>query len=335
MQIHPLYKAKFHLKNYIFMALIALELLMSFTFLGYIHIPPISITFTYIPIIIAGCFLGPAQSTILGFIFGLASMYKASSYYVMPFDKVFSPFFSNFPAGSILLNIGSRTLFGFLIGFIFILVKKTKHRHLWTDIIAAFAHKLHAFFIYTAMGLFFPELGYRYTNTFQIGIGDLLISLLCMGTIEALWRIIHQRSVQNFCSYVDQWSDTPYSRKYIFLLCSIFLFFTVCTAVASVFYFAQRISYMLEYYGLEISAYVEHDLLHLQIQFLIAAFSLNFIMVLSILILYKYLSCREYLVGLDGLTGVMGRKMFAQYCDTVQKSNLSFPASADEKNGLY
>ena len=34
--------------------LVAIELLMSFTFLGYIHIPPISVTTAYIPILIAG-----------------------------------------------------------------------------------------------------------------------------------------------------------------------------------------------------------------------------------------------------------------------------------------
>ena len=39
--------------KYIFVFLAALELLMSFTFFGYIHIPPISITFAYIPILIA------------------------------------------------------------------------------------------------------------------------------------------------------------------------------------------------------------------------------------------------------------------------------------------
>ena len=41
--------------------LIGIELLMSFTSLGYIHIPPISITIAYIPILAAGCLYGPAQ----------------------------------------------------------------------------------------------------------------------------------------------------------------------------------------------------------------------------------------------------------------------------------
>lgn len=80
--------------RYSFWLLIAIELLMSFTFLGYIHITPISITIAYLPILAAGCLLGPIQSVILGLVFGLASMYKASASYVAQGDAVFSPFLS-------------------------------------------------------------------------------------------------------------------------------------------------------------------------------------------------------------------------------------------------
>lgn len=41
-------------QTYLFIALVAVELLMSFTFLGYLHVQPISITFAYIPPILAG-----------------------------------------------------------------------------------------------------------------------------------------------------------------------------------------------------------------------------------------------------------------------------------------
>ena len=74
-------------ERYTFGILIAIELLMSFTFLGYIHIPPISITIAYLPIVVAGCLYGPGQSAAAGFVFGIASMYKASSSYVMPDRK--------------------------------------------------------------------------------------------------------------------------------------------------------------------------------------------------------------------------------------------------------
>ena len=85
------------LRKYYFLALMAIEFLMSFTFLGYVHIEPISITIAYLPMLIAGCFLGVGPSAAMGLFFGLASMYKASANYVMPMDKLFSPFFSGAP----------------------------------------------------------------------------------------------------------------------------------------------------------------------------------------------------------------------------------------------
>lgn len=85
-----------HLKfeKYVFVLLLAIELIMSFTFLGFIHIDPISLTTAYIPIVVAGCLLGPLESTLIGLVFGLASMYKASALYVVSDDKIFSPLYS-------------------------------------------------------------------------------------------------------------------------------------------------------------------------------------------------------------------------------------------------
>ena len=85
---------------------------MSFI-LGYVHIPPISITTAYIPIIITACLFGPAEASLAGLLFGLGSLYKASATYVMPADAVFSPFRSDFPIRSILLSVGTRMLFRF------------------------------------------------------------------------------------------------------------------------------------------------------------------------------------------------------------------------------
>ena len=50
-----------NLKRYVFLALIFIELLMSFSAFGYIHIAPISLTVVYIPVLVAGCILGPKE----------------------------------------------------------------------------------------------------------------------------------------------------------------------------------------------------------------------------------------------------------------------------------
>ena len=125
--------------RYLFEILIAIELLMSFTFLGYIHIPPISVTIAYLPVLIAGCLWEPPQAVMISLVFGIASTYKASASYVMPTDAVFSPFLSGAPVSSLLLSIGTRMLFGFLIGVAFQCVRKGKHSRLYIGLIAAIA----------------------------------------------------------------------------------------------------------------------------------------------------------------------------------------------------
>ena len=52
-------------KWYILGSLIAIEILVSVSYIGYIHIEPISITLAYIPILITGVLMGPAESTIV------------------------------------------------------------------------------------------------------------------------------------------------------------------------------------------------------------------------------------------------------------------------------
>ena len=105
---------EFHL----FLILLAIEVLMSFTFFGYIHFPPVSITFAYIPILIAACVLGTKESTVLGAVFGLASMYKSTVHSAQPVDMLFSPVLSGKPVSSLVMALGVRILFGFLAGIL-------------------------------------------------------------------------------------------------------------------------------------------------------------------------------------------------------------------------
>jgi len=102
-----------------FYMLIALELLMAFTSLGYIHVPPISIALAYIPILFAGALCGVRESLLMGLAFGLTSLCKASVTYALPADAAFSPFGSGKPMESLLLSVGTRTLYGLLIGLLY------------------------------------------------------------------------------------------------------------------------------------------------------------------------------------------------------------------------
>ena len=309
--------------RYLFITLVAIEFLMSFTFLGYIHIEPISITIAYIPILIAGCFLGTGQSMAMGLFFGLSSLYKASAYYVMPSDKVFSPFLSGYPLGSLLLSVGTRALFGWLVGMLFMLAKKLRHPRIGIGVVSALSPKVHSILVYSAMGFLFPELGYNFTNAFHGDVSDVLLSLLCLLVVEGVWSLRQREGVRNFNAYLDRAGETGNTKQEkgrIRASWILLLFCILCAVIATTFYFAQRMSYMLGVHGLSLSSEAERDLFHLQLQSLFATLALNFLLAVCLLVVYRYLSYREYIGQLDAITGVMGRKMFNHYCENNLKS---------------
>ena len=309
-------KSSFEL--YVFGMLISLELLMSFTFLGYIHIPPVSATIAYIPTVLAGCLLSPVHSAIAGFVCGAASMYKASASYVMGGDMIFSPFLSGRPIGSFILSIGTRTLFGLLIGLAFALAKKGKHYRVRIGIISALAPLLHAFLVYSAMNLFFSDIGYNSTNVFRFNFSNIIQPLICIVITVTCHILYNCRHVRNFKNCVDRSDSNPYienEKKHIFI---VFFVFLLLMTIFAAFYFSRRTSYMLSRHNIEISPVINNDLIHLQIQFLFAMLSLNSISVILLISEYKYMTYRKYLGELDSLTGVMGYSMFYNHCGKLQ-----------------
>ncbi len=307
--------------RYFFGILVAVELFMSFTSLGYIHIPPISITTAYIPIVIAGCLLGPAQAFIMGGIFGIASMYKASASYVMSGDAVFSPLLSGFPISSILLSVGARALFGFFIGIAFVCASKGKYFRLWAGIIAALAPKFHSLITYTTMGILFPESGYDYSSAFKFGVGDAALSIICIIIVVSALKIYSSKPMQHIKSAIDLSAESPYLSKNITLYFFIFEILMLCFALFATLYFSQREAYMLNQHGITVSSNISSDMLGLQIQFTIALLSLNIISVILLILIYKYMAYKEYCGEMDGLTGIMGRKMFLYHCENSQKEH--------------
>lgn len=145
--------------------MIAVEFFMSFSFMGYVHIAPISLTFVYIPVMVAGCILGPKNSTIVGAVFGIASMWKASAFYVAARDAIFSPVMSEKPFASILLSVGSRALFGLIIGLLYRVAKNSRHPMAGILLVSTVGRTIHTVLVYSFMQLLFPEAGFTLINT--------------------------------------------------------------------------------------------------------------------------------------------------------------------------
>ncbi len=318
-QINKNRKIKF--KQYAFGLVLAIELVMSFTFLGYIHIQPISATTAYIPIVVAGCIFGPLESTIMGVVFGLGSMYKASALYVVSIDSIFSPVNSSSPLGSVLLSVGARALFGLIVGIIFSLVRKKKHIYLWNGLIAAISPGIHSFLVYGAMGLFFPEYGYTYKNSGSVKLSDLVGIVVCIICVELVYMFYNSATVKKYEKAINHTKSNPHFSKKIGMKLFIVEFMIICIAIISTTYFANRSEYMLTEHHVKVTKAISSDLLHLQIQFLIAMLALDLILIILLLVGYRYMAYREYKGEMDHLTGVMGRRLFLYYCNKSQEED--------------
>ena len=96
----------------ILIALMALEIIFAFSYLGFIIIPPISITTMHLLVMIAAMILGTKESVAVSLVFALTSMWQAGVSGVQYSDLIFSPIQSGEPLNSLLLN-SARLIGGF------------------------------------------------------------------------------------------------------------------------------------------------------------------------------------------------------------------------------
>ena len=98
-------------------------------------------------------------------LFGIASMWKASAFYVAAGDAIFSPVMSEKPFASILLSVGSRALFGLIIGLLYRVAKNSRHPIAGILLVSTVGRTIHTVLVYSFMQLLFPEAGFTLINT--------------------------------------------------------------------------------------------------------------------------------------------------------------------------
>lgn len=141
--------------------LIALEAVMAFTPLGFIMIPPISITILHIPVIIGAILMGPTYGGILGGAFGVLSMIKATFFAASPADLLFSPFASGAPVQSAVMCIVPRILLGVAAALLYRLLRQVTKDIAAMAVSCILATLLHSVMVLGAMWLFFQAMPLR------------------------------------------------------------------------------------------------------------------------------------------------------------------------------
>ena len=300
---------------YLLLALSATELLMSFSFLGYLHIEPISITFSYIPVLLAGCLMGPVESSVLGALFGLSSLWKASAFYVLPADQVFSPMFSSQPIQSLLLSVGTRILFGLLVGLLYAMARRFRHQTLWIALISIAGKTLHALLVYSAMALFFPELGFGPRDTLSdfFSLENLITIAVTTALVLLCWRVWNSTAFCRFLSHIQMVQGREAQHYQRLPLVVVALLSAFCAGAVGL-YFLHRMSYVLRRHQVTLSEDLYYDLFHIQTQFLVGIIALMCLVIVFLIFNRMHTAYVDYVAQTDPLTGLLNREIFFRLC---------------------
>jgi len=173
---------------------IAIQIIMAVTPIGYIPIGAINITTMHIPVILAGIFLGTKYGALLGFVFGLTSMLRATfSPGITSF--IFSPFITvggisgNF--WSLIIVFVPRIFLGWFSGKLFRLLRKKTGNLPACAISAAVNTMIHTLLV---MGMIWMFFGPSYAKALNIpveGIAALILGVVTTnGILETIFAAI-------------------------------------------------------------------------------------------------------------------------------------------------
>lgn len=301
---------------YLLGTLVAVELLMSFSFLGYVHVEPLSITTAYIPVLLAGALMGPLEAMILGAVFGLASMWKASASYVMAFDQLFSPMMSGRPLESILLSVGARALFGLLAGLLYVAARRARHPGFWVGVVSYFGRSLHALLVYSALWVFFPEAGYTPASALEDmwSLNDVASNVFPVALVLLVRHILNSATWRQFQARVEAARGFHLGERYHVISLVGIILLTLVSSVAVAIYFVHRMETVLDQQGVVLPETGYADLFHLQIQFLIGILAMMALVIVFLVFNRRYSTYMGREARTDALTGVLNRKAFFQSC---------------------
>ncbi len=96
--------------------MIGIVIVMGMTPLGFIRIPPVSVTMLHLPVIVGSIVMGPACGAVLGFTFGCVSMWNAivNPLPLPSISWMLSPFASGYPLQTFILCFAPRIFLGIL-----------------------------------------------------------------------------------------------------------------------------------------------------------------------------------------------------------------------------
>lgn len=305
--------------------LVAVELVLAFSAFGYIVIPPISFTLMPLPVLIGALLFGPAEGMVLGGIFGLTSIWKASVTATAYADQIFSPFISGAPVSSLIVSVGMRMAFGFLAGCLFLHAKKnTRYKKACIAFAAILADFLHSFLVITAIQILFPESGITlfYGLLRKLSLQNFIewgvVGLLIIG----VYAVSNSKEILFIRDEIKKTEGIAAHPKILLGLAGFILLMFLLT-LGLWYHFYNRTEMILRCEGVAISEKILSQFWQLGAQFLVAVISLFLVVSIVLILTEKYLLKLTQQAKRDLMTGLYNKMTLTRYVDMALRDNNS------------
>jgi uncharacterized membrane protein len=163
--------------------LIAIEIVLAYTPLGYLRVGPLSLSFLTIPVAIGACVLGPAAGAILGGVFGITSYINA----ITGASAMTGAMFQLNPFTCFITCIVARALMGFLAGVIFKGMAKVDKPDFWRYPVTSLAAPLlNTILFMGCIVLFFYKSDYVQGLVSSLGASNPLMFVILLVGVQGL-----------------------------------------------------------------------------------------------------------------------------------------------------
>lgn len=309
-------------RSHLMIFLVALEFFLGFSGLGYIHTSTISISTLHIPVLLAALLFGPKDGALLGIIFGLTSIWNASTSTSTPIDAVFSPWFSPSLLGSLSVSIFSRALFGCAAGYIFAQIKKMFPLIIALPLGIIISSYIHSFLVYACLGWFFPELGVTALGSLALNLNTILFYyldavVLVIFIYHYLFYTKGGSRLLTIMNFKTPWHFAFRGSKSL----TILLLLTIIGASALGYNFLQRLQAIFLAHDIVMEESLKRVYLHLGYQFIAGSIALSCLIAFFILYYYKIAVQSQILSELDPLTNINNKRYITNSLDTLLKTN--------------
>ena len=317
----------------IILMLMAWEAVFAFSYLGYIELPVVSTTTLHILVIVAAMMLGAEGSVPVVCVFAATSMW-VGSYSLSPLDRMFSPFVSGMPFGSVMLA-AARVLFAAGAGWLFDLYFRKPRRYVYLGIgaIGAACTLLHGLCIFAALCGCFPMLRQTILENlfsypvFQDWLSYVLAAVACCGVHWVLSRESVKSRLSELCDCPPAMQESG-NRKWLAYSESV----AVVVGILCILFLRKAIFKELYLQGIDVSESLHHNITAFLLQALVALLALFCVVSILLQWIYDYYTAQQLRMdkklmeqrmksSVDALTGVFSRLAYheclGQYADAV------------------